>query len=66
MDLGLKNKIIVISGAAGIKGSIGETILQHLADEGQFPLLLIEMTGVSNTWLRYRQKELTLYFAKQM
>jgi len=34
MDLKLKDKIVVISGAAGSKGSIGETILQNLAIEG--------------------------------
>ncbi len=40
MDLGLKNKIVVITGAAGIKGSIGETILQHLAAEGAIPAVI--------------------------
>ena len=34
MDLGLKDKVVVISGAAGKKGSIGETILQNLVNEG--------------------------------
>jgi L-fucose dehydrogenase len=40
MDLGLKNKIVVITGAAGIKGSIGETILQQLALEGAIPAVI--------------------------
>lgn len=40
MDLNLKGKIVVISGAAGIKGSIGETILQKLADEGAIPAVI--------------------------
>lgn len=40
MDLGLKGKIVVISGAAGIKGSIGETILQRLADQGAIPAVI--------------------------
>ena len=40
MDLGLKNKVVVISGAAGKKGSIGETILQKLADEGAIPAVI--------------------------
>ncbi len=40
MDLGLKGKVVVISGAAGIKGSIGETILQKLADEGATPAII--------------------------
>ena len=33
MDLGLKGKVVVITGAAGLKGSIGETILHKLAEE---------------------------------
>ncbi|TGV02619.1 SDR family oxidoreductase [Flavivirga rizhaonensis] len=40
MDLGLKEKVVVISGAAGIEGSIGETILQKLADEGAIPAII--------------------------
>ena len=40
MNLGLKDKVVVISGAAGIKGSIGETILQHLAAEGAIPAII--------------------------
>lgn len=40
MDLGLKNKIVVVTGAAGIKGSIGETIVQSLANEGAIPVIV--------------------------
>jgi L-fucose dehydrogenase len=40
MDLNLKGKVVVISGAAGIRGSIGETILQKLADEGAIPAVI--------------------------
>ena len=40
MDLGLKNKVVVISGAAGVKGSIGETILQQLVSEGAIPAII--------------------------
>tara|TARA_B100000767_G_C19706965_1_gene510966 strand:+ start:436 stop:1227 length:792 start_codon:yes stop_codon:yes gene_type:complete len=40
MDLKLKGKVVVISGAAGIKGSIGETILQKLAEEGAIPAVI--------------------------
>ncbi len=40
MDLNLKGKVVVISGAAGIKGSIGETILQKLAEEGAIPAVI--------------------------
>ena len=40
MDLELKDKIVVVSGAAGIKGSIGETIVQTLAEEGAIPVIV--------------------------
>ena len=40
MDLGLKDKVVVISGAAGMKGSIGETILQNLVKEGAIPAVI--------------------------
>ena len=40
MDLGLQGKIVVVTGAAGIKGSIGETIVQHLATEGAIPVIV--------------------------
>ncbi len=40
MDLNLKGKIVLISGAAGIKGSIGETMLRVLAKEGAIPAII--------------------------
>lgn len=40
MDLGLKGKIVVVTGSAGIKGSIGETIVQHLVNEGAIPVIV--------------------------
>ncbi|MBT9188622.1 MULTISPECIES: SDR family oxidoreductase [Zobellia] len=40
MDLNLKDKVVVISGAAGKEGSIGETILQRLAEEGAIPAVI--------------------------
>lgn len=40
MDLELKNKVVVITGAAGLEGSIGETILQELVKEGAIPAII--------------------------
>ncbi len=40
MDLGLKGKVVVISGAAGMAGSIGESILQNLVQEGAIPAVI--------------------------
>lgn len=40
MDLHLKGKIVVVSGSAGKEGSIGETIINCLADEGAIPVLV--------------------------
>ncbi|MCF8716228.1 SDR family oxidoreductase [Joostella atrarenae] len=40
MDLQLKDKVVLVTGAAGIKGSIGETIVQSLANEGAIPVII--------------------------
>ncbi len=40
MDLGLKGKIVVITGAAGKEGSIGHTILRSLVEEGAVPAVI--------------------------
>ena len=40
MDLNLKNKVIIVTGGAGIPGSIGETIVQSLIKEGAIPVVI--------------------------
>jgi len=40
MDLNLTNKVVIVTGAAGIRGSIGQTIVYALADEGAIPVLV--------------------------
>ena len=40
MDLQLKDKVVVVSGGAGIVGSIGETIVKMLAAEGAIPVIV--------------------------
>ena len=40
MDLHLNGKVVVISGSAGKKGSIGETMVQVAAREGAIPVIL--------------------------
>lgn len=40
MDLGLKDKVVVVTGSGGLKGSIGKTIVQALADEGAIPVIV--------------------------
>lgn len=40
MDLKLKNKVVVISGAAGHPGSIGEVMMRALAVEGAIPAIV--------------------------
>ncbi len=40
MDLGLQEKVIVVSGGAGRVGSIGETLLRRLVAEGAIPVIL--------------------------
>ncbi|MDT0677555.1 SDR family oxidoreductase [Autumnicola musiva] len=40
MDLKLKDKIVLITGGAGIEGSIGQTMVFALAKEGAIPVIL--------------------------
>ena len=40
MKLNLKGKIVAISGGAGIRGSIGETMVRQLAAEGAIPAII--------------------------
>ncbi len=40
MDLKLKDKVVVITGAAGIRGSIGQTLVFDFAKEGAIPVLI--------------------------
>ncbi|MEM9260748.1 MAG: SDR family oxidoreductase [Bacteroidota bacterium] len=40
MDLNLKNKVVVISGAAGHRGSIGEVMMRAIAKEGAIPAIV--------------------------
>ena len=40
MDLELKGKVVIVSGGAGEKGSIGRTIVQSLTNEGAIPVII--------------------------
>ncbi|SHJ10384.1 SDR family oxidoreductase [Pseudozobellia thermophila] len=40
MDLQLTNKIVVVTGAAGLRGSIGHTLVEELAKEGAVPVIV--------------------------
>ena len=40
MELGLREKVVIISGGGGKKGSIGATLFEHLAAEGAIPVIL--------------------------
>lgn len=40
MNLNLKDKIVLITGGAGLKGSIGRTIVLTLVEEGAIPIVL--------------------------
>ena len=40
MDLKLKDKVVLITGGAGIEGSIGQTMVFALAEEGAVPVIL--------------------------
>ncbi len=40
MDLNLEEKVIMVTGGAGLPGSIGETIVRHIIQEGGIPVIV--------------------------
>ena len=40
MDLHLKDKVIIVTGGAGLPGSIGETIVRSIAGEDGIPVII--------------------------
>ena len=40
MDLHLKDKVIIVTGGAGLRGSIGETIVRNIAAEEGIPVII--------------------------
>ncbi|SMO54164.1 SDR family oxidoreductase [Fodinibius sediminis] len=40
MDLELNDKVILVTGGAGLTGSIGEVIVRHIANEGGIPVII--------------------------
>ena len=65
MDLGLRGKVVVITGAAGLKGSIGATILQQLAEEGAIPAV-IDRNDRGFAYVEELQKKVLMhYFVKR-
>jgi L-fucose dehydrogenase len=40
MNLNLKDKTIIVTGGGGLSGSIGQTIVSHLAKEGAIPVII--------------------------
>lgn len=44
MNLNLKDKVIMVTGGAGLPGSIGETIVRHVVEEGGIPVIVDKNT----------------------
>jgi len=64
MDLGLKGKVVVVSGAAGKEGSIGETMVRMLAAEGAIPVLLDRNERGSIYAEKFNEKGIDALFCK--
>ncbi|MDO6470423.1 SDR family oxidoreductase [Maribacter sp. 1_MG-2023] len=64
MDLKLKDKVVVVTGAAGLKGSIGETIVQHLAAEGAIPVIVCRNDRGIGYEKELREKGIDALFVK--
>jgi len=64
MDLGLKDKVVVVSGSAGKEGSIGETIVKMLAAEGAIPVIL-DRNDRGNIYVeRFKEQGIEALFCK--
>ena len=55
MDLNLKGKIVVISGAAGHRGSIGEVMMRAIAAEGAIPAI-VDRNDRGHTYVKELQE----------
>jgi len=64
MDLNLRGKVVVITGAAGMKGSIGETMLRHLAEEGAVPAVIDRNDRGYSYVEELKQQGVDAHFAK--
>ncbi len=64
MDLLLKNKVVVVTGAAGIKGSIGETLLQTLSLEGAIPVIVCRSSRGYDYEKKLQQRGIDSIFVK--
>ena len=64
MNTNLKDKVVVISGGAGQRGSIGEAMLQALADEGALPAIIDRSARGFDYVEELRAKGIDAYFAQ--
>ncbi|MEH6680577.1 MAG: SDR family oxidoreductase [Sediminicola sp.] len=64
MDLELRDKVVVVTGAAGIEGSIGHTIVMALAKEGAIPVIVCRNDRGYGYEKELREKGIPALFVK--
>jgi len=52
MDLHLKDKVVVVSGGAGEKGAVGETIVRRSLEEGVIPAFIDQNADRGNAMVK--------------
>ena len=64
MNLNLKDKVVIVTGAAGIRGSIGQNIVFALAEEGAIPVIICRNERGSEYEKELRAKGVDTIFVK--
>ena len=64
MNLNLKDKVVIVTGAAGIRGSIGQNIVFALAEEGAIPVILCRNERGSEYEKELKEKGVDTIFVK--
>ena len=64
MDLGLKDKVVVLTGAAIFKTSLGEVILKQLVEEGSIPIIIQSSEKGFSQIKELQKKEIDVLFYK--
>ena len=64
MQINLRGKVVVVSGGAGMEGSIGQVLVQRLAEEGALPAIIDRSDRGAKHAEALRDRGIDAYFAQ--
>lgn len=64
MDLNLSKKVVLVVGGAGKEGSIGETIVRHVAREGAIPVIIDRNARGFETERKFHERGIDALFVQ--